>query len=141
MIARHPRLLLRRAKPDQHNLGVCRDDRGRRFVIDRATDLEAHWRTDRGDYVATKHGLVGLTKAVALEALPYNITCNALAPGSILTPHAERQVRERMVRDKLDWDAAAQEFLKTREILARTSIARQLRRPFRAGCPGGRYPL
>jgi len=85
----------------------------------RIINLASNWgltgTVGRGDYVASKHGLVGLTKAVALEALPYNITCNALAPGSILTPHAERQVRERMARDKLDWDVAAQEFLKTRQ--------------------------
>ena len=85
----------------------------------RIINLASNWgltgTVGRGDYVASKHGLVGLTKAVALEALPYNITCNALAPGSILTPHAERQVRERMARDKLDWEVAAQEFLKTRQ--------------------------
>jgi 3-hydroxybutyrate dehydrogenase len=77
----------------------------------RIVNLASNWgltgTVGRGDYVASK--------AVALEALPYNITCNALAPGSILTPHAERQVRERMVRDKLEWDVAAQEFLKTRQ--------------------------
>jgi 3-hydroxybutyrate dehydrogenase len=85
----------------------------------RIINLASNWgltgTVGRSDYVASKHGLVGLTKAVALEALPHNVTCNALAPGSILTPHAERQVRERMARDKLDWDVAAQEFLKTRQ--------------------------
>ncbi|MEZ5817761.1 MAG: SDR family oxidoreductase [Hyphomicrobiaceae bacterium] len=69
----------------------------------------------RGDYVAAKHGLVGLTRAVALEAMSDNITCNSIAPGSVMTPHAERQVRERMARDGLDWDEAAREFLKTRQ--------------------------
>jgi 3-hydroxybutyrate dehydrogenase len=69
----------------------------------------------RGDYVATKHGLVGLTRAVALEAMADNITCNSIAPGSVMTPHAERQVRERMSRDGLDWDEAARQFLKTRQ--------------------------
>jgi 3-hydroxybutyrate dehydrogenase len=85
----------------------------------RIINLASNWgltgTVGRSDYVATKHGLVGLTKAVALEALPYNVTCNALAPGSIMTPHAERQVRERMARDKVDWDTAAGEFLKTRQ--------------------------
>lgn len=85
----------------------------------RIINLASNWgltgTVGRGDYVASKHGLVGLTKAVALEAMHDNITCNAVAPGSILTPHAERQVRERMVRDKLDWDVAAREFLKTRQ--------------------------
>ena len=69
----------------------------------------------RGDYVSAKHGLVGLTRAVALEAMADNITCNSIAPGSVMTPHAERQVRDRMTRDGLDWDAAAREFLKTRQ--------------------------
>jgi 3-hydroxybutyrate dehydrogenase len=89
----------------------------------RIINLASKWgltgTVGRGDYVATKHGLVGLTKAVALEALPYNVTCNALAPGSIMTPHAERQVRERMARDKIDWDTAAREFLKTRQTSGR----------------------
>lgn len=69
----------------------------------------------RGDYVATKHGMIGLTRAVALEAMSDNITCNSIVPGSVITPHAERQVRERMVRDGLDWDEAARQFLKTRQ--------------------------
>ena len=69
----------------------------------------------RGDYVSAKHGLVGLTRAVALETVADNITCNAIAPGSVITPHAERQVRERMERDGLDWDEAARQFLKTRQ--------------------------
>ncbi len=69
----------------------------------------------RSDYVASKHGLIGLTKAVALEAMADNITCNSIAPGSVITPHAERQVRERMSRDGLDWDEAARQFLKTRQ--------------------------
>jgi len=85
----------------------------------RIVNLASNWgltgTVNRGDYVATKHGLVGLTKAVALEGLPYNVTCNALAPGSILTPHAERQVRAYMEREGLDWEAAAQAFLKTRQ--------------------------
>ncbi len=69
----------------------------------------------RSDYVAAKHGLMGLTKAVALETMADNITCNAIAPGSVITPHAERQVRERMARDGLDWDEAARQFLLTRQ--------------------------
>jgi 3-hydroxybutyrate dehydrogenase len=43
-------------------------------------------------YVAAKHGLVGLTKVVALEAAECGITCNAICPGYVWTPLVERQV-------------------------------------------------
>jgi 3-hydroxybutyrate dehydrogenase len=40
---------------------------------------------DRSSYVASKHGLVGLTKAVALETATTPITCNAVCPGDVST--------------------------------------------------------
>jgi len=40
---------------------------------------------DRSSYVASKHALVGLTKAVALETATTNITCNAVCPGDVAT--------------------------------------------------------
>ena len=43
-------------------------------------------------YVAAKHGLVGLTKVVALEAAGAGITCNAICPGWVLTPLVEQQI-------------------------------------------------
>jgi 3-hydroxybutyrate dehydrogenase len=43
-------------------------------------------------YVAAKHGVVGLTKAVALEVAETQITCNAICPGFVRTPLAEAQV-------------------------------------------------
>jgi 3-hydroxybutyrate dehydrogenase len=45
-------------------------------------------------YVAAKHGLVGLTKVVALETAREGITCNALCPGFIHTPIVEGQIDE-----------------------------------------------
>ncbi len=85
----------------------------------RIVNMVSNWgitgTVGRADYVATKHGLVGLTKATALEALRDGVTCNSIAPGSVFTPHAERQVRERMTRDGQDWDTAAEAFLTTRQ--------------------------
>ncbi|MGQ9365786.1 3-hydroxybutyrate dehydrogenase [Azospirillum sp. ST 5-10] len=43
-------------------------------------------------YVAAKHGLVGLTRATALEVAELGITCNAVCPGLVMTPIIERQV-------------------------------------------------
>lgn len=45
-------------------------------------------------YVAAKHGIVGLTKALALEGAPINITCNAICPGYVRTPLVEKQVQD-----------------------------------------------
>lgn len=46
-------------------------------------------------YVAAKHGLVGLTKVVALEVARENITCNAICPGWVLTPLVQKQIDAR----------------------------------------------
>lgn len=43
-------------------------------------------------YVAAKHGLVGFTKAIALEGAPLGITANAICPGYVKTPLVEKQV-------------------------------------------------
>ncbi len=45
-------------------------------------------------YVAAKHGVVGLTKVVALETATLNITCNAICPGYVRTPLVEGQIEE-----------------------------------------------
>lgn len=43
-------------------------------------------------YVTAKHGMVGLTKVVALETAQEPITCNAICPGYVLTPLVEAQI-------------------------------------------------
>lgn len=45
-------------------------------------------------YVATKHGVVGLTKTVALEAAEKGVTVNAICPGYVWTPLVARQVAD-----------------------------------------------
>jgi len=43
-------------------------------------------------YITAKHGLVGMTKTVALETAQEPITCNAICPGYVLTPLVEAQI-------------------------------------------------
>lgn len=47
-------------------------------------------------YVAAKHGIVGLSKTVALETAQEPITCNAVCPGYVLTPLVEEQIPDTM---------------------------------------------
>jgi 3-hydroxybutyrate dehydrogenase len=48
-------------------------------------------------YVAAKHGVVGLTKAAALEAAESGVTCNAVCPGYVWTPLVAGQVAQQAV--------------------------------------------
>ena len=50
---------------------------------------------EKSAYVAAKHGLVGLTKTVALETARTGVTCNAICPGWVLTPLVQRQIDDR----------------------------------------------
>lgn len=45
-------------------------------------------------YVAAKHGVVGLTKTVALEVAEQGVTCNAICPGYVKTPLVEGQIAD-----------------------------------------------
>jgi 3-hydroxybutyrate dehydrogenase len=81
-------------------------------------------------YVAAKHGLVGLTKVVALETAEANITCNAVCPGYVYTPLVEAQIdgqakahglpREKVIRDVLLAQQANKRFATVEELGALT---------------------
>ena len=45
-------------------------------------------------YVASKHGIVGFTKTIALEGAPFNITANAICPGYVKTPLVDKQIAD-----------------------------------------------
>ena len=55
---------------------------------------------EKSAYVAAKHGLVGLTKSVALETVSTGITVNAICPGWVLTPLVEKQIKDKAVGNK-----------------------------------------
>jgi 3-hydroxybutyrate dehydrogenase len=62
-------------------------------------------------YVASKHGLVGFTKAVALETATTGITVNAICPGWVLTPLVQQQVDARATKDGVDGEEAKRRLL------------------------------
>ncbi len=62
-------------------------------------------------YVAAKHGLVGLTKVVALETARTGITCNAICPGWVLTPLVQKQIDDWAARETISNDAAKMKLL------------------------------
>jgi 3-hydroxybutyrate dehydrogenase len=52
-------------------------------------------------YVTAKHGVVGLTRVVALETATTGVTCNAICPGWVLTPLVQKQIDDRAAREKI----------------------------------------
>jgi 3-hydroxybutyrate dehydrogenase len=85
----------------------------------RIINIASNWgmtgTTGRVDYVTTKHALVGLTRAVALETLPFGITCNAVAPGATLTPNAEKTIQKRIIDSGKTREEVLQIFFQERQ--------------------------
>ena len=71
-------------------------------------------------YVAAKHGLVGLTKTVALETAGKGITCNAICPGYVLTPLVEKQIEDQAKAHDIARD----------EVIAKVILERQPSKAF-----------
>jgi 3-hydroxybutyrate dehydrogenase len=72
--------------------GMKQRNRGRIVNIASAHGLVAS--PFKSAYVAAKHGVVGLTKAVALEVAQTPITVNAICPGYVRTPLVDGQIRD-----------------------------------------------
>jgi 3-hydroxybutyrate dehydrogenase len=66
---------------------------------------------NKSAYVASKHGLVGFTKAVALETATTGVTVNAICPGWVLTPLVQKQVDARALADHVDIEEAKRRLL------------------------------
>jgi 3-hydroxybutyrate dehydrogenase len=66
---------------------------------------------NRVDYVTAKTALIGMTRAVALETVGHGITCNAICPGSALTPSIDARIQELMSTEALPRAAAVEKFL------------------------------
>jgi 3-hydroxybutyrate dehydrogenase len=62
-------------------------------------------------YVASKHGLVGFTKSIALETATTGVTCNAICPGWVLTPLVQKQIDARAKNEGITVEQANTELL------------------------------
>jgi 3-hydroxybutyrate dehydrogenase len=82
--------------------------------------------TNRVDYVTTKAALLGLTRAVALENLDYDVTCHGICPGSVLTPGTDERVQQIMIDERLSREAAERAFLHGKQPSGRFVPARSV---------------
>ncbi len=62
-------------------------------------------------YVAAKHGLVGLTKVVALETAEENVTCNAICPAYVRTPLVDNQIADQAKAHGLSEEAVIRDVI------------------------------
>jgi len=71
---------------------------------------------NKAAYVAAKHGLVGLTKVVAIENGENNITCNAICPGWVHTPLVQKQIDDNAKAQGISPEAATKIMLEKQAI-------------------------
>ncbi|WP_374499623.1 3-hydroxybutyrate dehydrogenase [Zoogloea sp.] len=84
----------------------------------------------KAPYTASKHAVVGFSKAVALEVAEQGITCNALCPGYVRTPLVEKQVvdqakvhnlpEDRVIREVILAAQPTKQFVEADEVAAFT---------------------
>lgn len=95
---------IRTALPDMYKKGWGR-------IINIASVHGRVASVNKAAYVAAKHGLVGLTKVVALEAAGRGVTCNAICPGWVLTPLIQKQIDIRAAEKGISEEEAKTDLL------------------------------
>jgi 3-hydroxybutyrate dehydrogenase len=81
---------------------------------------------EKAGYVAAKHGLVGLTKVVAVETANSGITCNAICPGWVLTPLVQRQVEAKAKEANIPVEKAKEDLLREKQPMLRFSTPEEI---------------
>ena len=104
--------------------GMRRRGWGRVINVASAHGLVAS--VEKAAYVAAKHGLIGLTKVVALETARTAVTCNAICPGWVLTPLVQKQLDERAQREGKSVADVKHAFLAEKQPLVEFSTPEQI---------------
>jgi 3-hydroxybutyrate dehydrogenase len=85
----------------------------------RIINLSSHYgqrgAQGRADYVTTKTGVIGLTRAVAMETVGTGITCNAISPGTLPTPAIMSRIDTMASSRGISHDEATREYMKERQ--------------------------
>lgn len=100
--------------------------RGWGRIINIASSSGLRGAAQQAAIAAARHALVGLTRSVALEVAEAGVTVNAICPGHVWTPHAERRLaeemqargrdREHVIREVLLADQPNRRFVQPEEI-------------------------
>lgn len=70
---------------------------------------------EKAAYVAAKHGLVGLTKVIAIETANAGVTCNAICPGWVSTPLVQQQIEARAAAAGIPAQRAREDLLREKQ--------------------------
>jgi 3-hydroxybutyrate dehydrogenase len=70
---------------------------------------------EKAAYVTAKHGLVGLTKVIAIETANSGVTCNAICPGWVLTPLVKQQIEARAAAQGISFQQAHDDLLREKQ--------------------------
>jgi 3-hydroxybutyrate dehydrogenase len=70
---------------------------------------------EKAAYVTAKHGLVGLTKVIAIEAANNGVTCNAICPGWVLTTLVQKQIEARAAAQGIPYSQAHDDLLREKQ--------------------------
>jgi 3-hydroxybutyrate dehydrogenase len=89
----------------------------------------SHGLTASGEkvgYVAAKHGIVGLTKVVAIETANSGITCNAICPGWVLTALVAKQIEAKANAAGISFEQASENLLREKQPMLRFTTPEQI---------------
>jgi len=92
---------------------------------------------EKSAYVAAKHGILGLTKVVALENAQADITCNAICPGWVLTPLVQKQIDDRAQREGIEGARAERDLLAEKQPSLRFTRPEDIAEAVRYLCGAG----
>ena len=81
---------------------------------------------NKSAYVAAKHGIIGLTKVVALECAEQGITANAICPGWVDTPLINNQINEIAAKQNVEFEQAKYNLVTAKQPLPEMMDPRQI---------------